>query len=386
MRPAIVHAASFAAPYGGNFIASLGALAGGGEEQGYSFVLALPAAAAQRDWCVRLVAEGHQVRFLPDDASLLRIAWALAGLAATSDAALIHSHFSRYDVAAWIARGLLRLRRRHVKVVWHAHSDFPVHRTRLRSAKDVLKYRMMGRGVRMIAVSDHIRRRVIAAGFHPAAVVTVANGIDFGRALAAARSRAEVRQDWQVSLDAPVLLLFGWEPTVKGVDVAMNAVASLAKRSEPVVLAIIGTAALREYVARATAGGLPEWLRILPPSDDVADFYQASDVFVSASRNEGFPYSICEAIVNRLPAVVSDLPGVSWARRVPGAVFFPSGDPTALAEAVREVLNWGVEERQQRTSAGERLVRQELDISTWVERVLTLYGEILGPRPERRPG
>ena len=173
LKSAIIHAASFPAPYGGNFIASLRALEVLCEKQGWTFVLALPAAAAKRDWCARLIADGCQVRFLPNNASVLRYSWVLAGLALSSNAVLIHTHFSLYDVAAWAARCLLRLRRRQLRVIWHVHSDFPVRMTPLRRAKDLLKYRVMGRNVRIIAVSEHLRRQIIEAGFNAAAIQTV---------------------------------------------------------------------------------------------------------------------------------------------------------------------------------------------------------------------
>jgi glycosyltransferase involved in cell wall biosynthesis len=385
LKPAIVHAAGFAAPHGGNFVASMRALAGSCEEQGWVFVLALPPSAAKMGWCARLIAEGYQVRFLPDSASVLSNAWALGHLAVESDAVLIHTHFSQYDVAAWVACFLLRIRRRHVRVVWHTHSDFPDRATPLRWAKNVLKYRFMGRAVRMIAVSEHIRERTVKAGFDAAAVVTIRNGIDLARASAATRSRAQMYEELHIPSDRRMLLLFGWEPTVKGVDVAMNAVGALVGMGLPVVLAVVGTAPLREFVLRASNGEPPPWVRIVPPTDHVADLYQAASVFVSASRNEGFPYSICEALANHLPVVVSDLPGVSWARRASGAVFFPSGDSTALAEAVRVVLSWSAEESERRALASEHLVKAEFEVVDWVDRILELYREMLGSCPERPP-
>lgn len=378
LTPAIIHAACFPSPYGGNFIASLRALEAVCEQQGWTFVLALPDAAAKIDWCARLIADGYKVHFLPDKASVLRYSWALAGLALSSNAMLIHTHFSLYDVAAWAARCLLRLRRRQLRVIWHMHSDFPVRMTPLRRAKDLLKYHVMGRNIRIIAVSEHIRRRIIEAGFNAAAIQTVLNGIDLNRAVAATRSPAQVYEEFKIPSEKHLLLLFGWEPTVKGVDVAMDAVERLIGLGLPIVLGIVGTAALREFVSRRTNDGPPSWLHILPPTDNVANLYQAASVFLSASRNEGFPYSICEAMANGLPVVLSDLPGVLWAKEAPGAMFFPSGDSAALAAAIREVLGWNTEDREQRIVANKHLINTKFAVAVWVERVLRLYKEILG--------
>lgn len=377
-KSAIIHAASFPAPYGGNFIASLRALEAVCEQQGWTFVLALPAVAAKMDWCAGLIADGCQVHFLPDNASVLRYSWALAGLALSTNAVLIHTHFSLYDVAAWAARCLLRLRRRQLRVIWHAHSDFPVRMTPIRWAKDFLKYRIMGRNVRIIAVSEHLRRQIIEAGFNAAAIQTVQNGIDLNRAVAATRSPAQVYEEFNIPPEKHLLLLFGWEPTVKGVDVAMDAVERLIGLGLPIVLGVVGTADLREFVSRRTNDVPPSWLYILPPTDNVANLYQAASVFISASRNEGFPYSICEAMANGLPVVLSDLPGVLWAREASGAMFFPVGDSAALAAAIREVLDWNTEDREQRIVANKHLINTKFAVEAWVVRVLRLYKEIHG--------
>ncbi len=378
LKPSIIHAASFASPYEGNFVASLRALELNCKKEGWAFVLALPSAASKMGWCARLIAAGCQVRFLPDKASVLRYAWALADLALSSNAALIHTHFSQYDVAAWAASFLLRLRRREVRIVWHAHSDFPVRMTPGRWVKDLLKYRIMGRTVRIIAVSEHLRRQIIETGFNEAAIQTVQNGIDLDRAVAATRSRAQVFEEFNIPPDKHLLLLFGWEPIVKGVDVAMDAVERLVGLGLQVVLGIVGTAALQEFVLRRTDGAPPSWLHILPPTDNVANLYQAASVFLSASRNEGFPYSIGEAMANRLPLVLSDISGVSWAHESPGAMFFPSSDSMALAEAIREVLHWSTDEREQHTAANEHLIKTDHAVSAWADRILRLYREILG--------
>ena len=385
LKPAIICAASFPAPYGGNFVASLRALELKCKKEGWPFVLVLPSAASKMDWCERLIASGCQVLFLPDKASVLRHAWALADLALSRNAALIHTHFSQYEVAAWAASFLLRLRRRQVPVVWHAHSDFPVRMTPFRRAKDWLKFRIMGRTVRIIAVSEHLRQKTIEKGFKAAAILTVENGIDLNHAVAATRSRAQVFEEFNIPPDKRLLLLFGWEPNVKGVDVAMDAVERLVGLGLQVVLGIVGTEALQEFVLRRTNGAPPSWLHILPPTDNVANLYKAASVFISASRNEGFPYSIGEAMVNGLPVVLSDIPGVSWARRTPGAIFFPSCDSAALAEAIYEALHWNAKEREQYAAANEHLIKTEHAVSAWTDRILGLYREIVCQNKDSSP-
>ena len=126
------------------------------------------------------------------------------------------------------------------------------------------------------------------------------------------------------------MLLFGWSPHVKGVDIAIDAVAGLACQDESVVLGIVGTDDLRRYVAKRMPEGLPSWLRLLAPTDQVADLLHAASVFLSASRNEGLPYSVCEAMAAGTAVALSDIPALAWAHKAPGAVFFPPGDPAGV--------------------------------------------------------
>ncbi len=157
----------------------------------------------------------------------------------------------------------------------------------------------------------------------------------------------------------------------------MDAVEYLVTSGRQVVLGIVGTEALREFVVRRNGNEPVPWLRVLDPTDDVAALYQAASVFLSASRSEGFPYSVCEAMANNLPTVVSDLPGVAWARNTPGAAFFPVGNSRALAAAICDVLAWTDEDRSRRVRADSRYVSDNHSVESWADNICDLYEEML---------
>ncbi len=309
--------------------------------------------------------------------SVLRSGLELARIAASSDAGLIHTHFTSYDVPAWCASLLLRIRGKRTGVVWHYHSDFVVRRSALRRLKDLVKYRLMGPGVRVFAVSDHIRKRVIDAGFDPGAAETLHNGIDFNRVSAPSRSRAAALHQLELSPDNRLLLLFGWEPITKGVDVAIDAVRAVIDLGFPVVLGVVGTDRLRDFVDRRTNRERLPWLHLLAPVEDVVDLFQAASVFLSASRAEGFPYSMLEALAFGLPVVATDLPGTSWARGVPSAVLFPSGNSQLMAEAIAQVLRWSPEDQAERISAAQRFVKDEFHVEAWAAHLILSYKQLL---------
>ena len=345
--------------------------------QGWNLILAFPAIASKRDWCERLIAGGCQVYFLPNKASVFAYAWSLARIGLSTNASLIHTHFSLYDVAAWSASFLLSLGKRQLRVVWHVHSDFADRLTIRRRIKNLLKYRIMGNSVRIVAVSEDLRKQIVQAGFKKKRIKTLHNGIDVIRVLEATKTRAQICDEFHIPPEKKILLLFGWTPSVKGVDIAIDAVQRLVGLGLPVVLVIVGTIALQKFVSNYTNEIQPSWLYIIPPTDDVANLYQAASIFLSASRSEGSPYSICEAMISNLPVVLSDLPGITWAHKSAGARFFSSEDSVAMANAICEVLNWNAKERAQNTGDNKHLINTELTISTWTNRMIMLYKEIL---------
>ena len=373
----ILHAASFSPPYGGNFVASLTALADACQLRGWRLAMALPASARERPWCRQLLDEGRQVEFVPENASVARFARELAQLATRTEASILHTHFTLFDVPAWIAGQVLRLRGRRVSVVWHRHSDFADPLTPVRRLKEFVKYRLMGQSVEIVAVTEHLRQMVIRSGMAEARVRAVLNGIDVRRVVTATRRPAEVRADLGLAPHDRLLLLFGWHPLVKGVDLAMDVVEELVKDGHPVVLAIVGWDALREFVQTRTGGRAPAWLRLIPPVENVADLFQAAEVFLSASRAEGFSYAVAEAMAGGVPVVASDLPAMAWAREIPGAQFFPAGDARRLAQSLRNVLGWSADQRRRATAACREYVCRELDVQVWVKRIMGVYEEMV---------
>jgi glycosyltransferase involved in cell wall biosynthesis len=375
--PAIIHAADFASVYGGNFITSLTALADACKRRDLRLVMVFPPAAGEMRWCRDLAASGQPIHFLANDAGTWRCARGLAKIAALENGVLLHTHFTQYDVAAWLAGRLRRLHGQKLQIVWHGHSDFPIQMTVRRQIKDAIKHRLMGRRASIVLVSEHLRQGIVARGFPAKNIQTVPNGVDLARATSATQSRAQVFSELRIAEELQLILLFGWEPRIKGVDLALDAVEALAREGLPTILGLVGDVDLENFVASRLKSPLPSWLKILPQTTNVANLYQAASVFVSASRSEGLPYSVCEALANGTPVVLSDIPSVSFAHATPGAVYFSSGDSDSLTRALRKVLQWSPEERLRNGKANEELARRNFDVRAWSDKICALYEELL---------
>jgi glycosyltransferase involved in cell wall biosynthesis len=257
-------------------------------------------------------------------------------------------------------------------VVWHLHSPFG-DRGIAGQAKEALKLRLLGRRARVAAVSEAILSEVLESGFPSGRACYIPNGIDLSRATSRHAGRDEVRRELAIPPGAQVALAFGWDPLRKGVDLALEAFASLATSDPGLILVVVGTDELQALLADRFAHGFPGWLRSLRPREHVGDLYAAADLFLSASRVEGFPYALGEALANGLPVVVSDIPGCEWAREIEGTPFFPSGNAVALSEAIRDVALWTPQRRAAFGSAGSALAEERLSLHAWAARVARLY-------------
>jgi glycosyltransferase involved in cell wall biosynthesis len=126
--------------------------------------------------------------------------------------------------------------------------------------------------------------------------------------------------------------------------------------------------------------------------DDVPGLLSDADVFVLASRSEGLPLSVIEAMAAGLPVVASDVGGLrELVRDAETGVLVPPSDATALASALRPLLA----DRQLRRRlgvAGRARAKALFDLSGFRRAHLELYRRELAaagvssaaPKRERR--
>lgn len=381
MTRTVLHAASFAPEQPGNFVAALEALDRAGRARGFRQAFAFPAEAASRPWFAGLLAAGRDVSVLPAGGPA-RTARALAELARDRDARLLHAHFGAYDLPAWLAARLIRGSGRRPEVLWHLHSDLERGGGAARRLRESLRWRILARGVRLVAVSPHVRDQAAARGADPARVRVLPNGVDTRRARISEVDPAAARAAAGIGPGRTVLLLFGWDPERKGADLALDAVERLAPGAPGLVLALVGGEALESFVRARYGDAPPPWLRLLPPRDHPADYYRMADLFLSASRREGMPYSVAEAMANARPILASRIPGHEPGLEAPAAAGFDAGDAGALEAAIREALGWSPEERARRGEANRAFADARLGIGAWTGGLLAIYEEILG-RPRQ---
>jgi glycosyltransferase involved in cell wall biosynthesis len=152
------------------------------------------------------------------------------------------------------------------------------------------------------------------------------------------------------------LLSIGSVLPIKGYDVLIAAVATL--KEMPWRLTIAGDrtrnpAAAAQLDTDIEAHGLGNRITVLGavPPERIMELYLASDVFVLASRFEGYGMALAEAIAHGLP-VVSTTAGAIPDTVPPGAgLLVSSDDAAALAGALRDLISDSTERRRLATIA-----------------------------------
>jgi glycosyltransferase involved in cell wall biosynthesis len=366
----IVQVTLWNSPYLGNFMSSELALARYVRAQlrlGTHCVLA-PGAEGQ-PWLEDLDAAGITWSILPPRRSAWRAH--LDGVIREHGAAIIHTHFTAADLAAASAAHAAG-----VPCVWHIRTGFNGYPLR-RRVTDLFKMRLVARRrvARILVVAPWLGELARRRGAPADRIEVVPNAIVVER-FAQLPDRAEARERFDLDPGADVVLLLGWWPDVKGVDVLIDALQQIAGRRPRLQALLVGEEQMRTSLAERLPEQ-PPWLRLSGFVNDPAWLYTAADIFVSASRHEGQSGAVGEALACALPVVMSEIPGNYLWRAAPNVLTFPNEDADALAARLEQLLDASPQERVAAGLENRDWVRGHLGIDTWCEKSCELYRQLL---------
>jgi D-inositol-3-phosphate glycosyltransferase len=191
----------------------------------------------------------------------------------------------------------------------------------------------------IVAVSEDLARRVRALGAKPA-VEVCHMGVDTRRF----RLLPTARLDLGLDVVERIALFVGNLVEVKDVVSLVEAFARLRAEDACDRLVIIGGGPLRGDI-EARAAGLGVRDRVVfhgqLPHEELPLWMSAADVFVLPSRDEGLGLVLLEAMACGTPCVATAVGGVPEVVDDSVGVLVAPGDPDALAEGMRAVLDRG---------------------------------------------
>jgi glycosyltransferase involved in cell wall biosynthesis len=226
------------------------------------------------------------------------------------------------------------------------------------------------------SVSDAVRR-ALPSRLQIRSEVLI-HGVDVDGISARRRDREAMRRQLAVD-DMCVVVTIANLRADKDYPNLFSAAEQVLRRRDDVVFVSIGQGQMEEQLRCDLARrGLGERFRMLGHREDPVGYLVAADVFTLASRHEGLPISLLEALAAGLPAAVTAVGGVPDVVRdgVEGRLV-PPGDPTALAEAIEALLDPATNAV---TSEAALRRSRDFDIRPAVERQQEVYEQLAARR------
>ncbi|RRQ22833.1 glycosyltransferase [Thiohalobacter thiocyanaticus] len=251
---------------------------------------------------------------------------------------LIDAHFGYPDgyAAVRLGRWLNRPVTLTLRGTEPRHSRTPGLRARL--------LRALRGADHIISVSESLRQVAIGLGIAPERITVVGNGVDAAKFQPVDRARA--RRDLGLPAQAQVLVTVGGLCERKGFHRVIEQLPQLCERFPDLHYLVVGgpsaegdwTDRLKSQAAELGLEARVHFLGSLPP-ERLKGVLSAADVFVLATRNEGWANVILEAMACGLPVVATDVGGNAEVVSAPelGSIV-PFGDGEALRAALTAAL------------------------------------------------
>ena len=280
---------------------------------------------------------------------------------------VVHTHLTYANIIAGLAGKITRtplISTLHSTAVDRRHAHFLRDKIELMILSSVNK--VLGVGKSVSDIYEPILGREVSV---------LANAVDENTKLTKQEYKM-LRAQIGLASSQPTFISVGRLSPDKDVDGLLQAFSIIRKSAQNAVLLIVGDGELRpELEEKAQSLGLEKAVFWLGMRNDVPKLLAVSDVYISASRREGLPISLLEAMMAALPMVVTDVGEVAALVGNDAGILVPHSEPTLLAEAALRVLempNYG----KVLGEAGLARARKDYGAEQWFMRLMNIYEEI----------
>jgi glycosyltransferase involved in cell wall biosynthesis len=243
--------------------------------------------------------------------------------------------------------------------------------------------RALQSATRVFSVSDSLRQVALALGTALERTRVIGNGVDLQYFNPI--ERTEARRRLGLPPDAQVLISVGGLVERKGFHRVIELLPELRQRFTELHYVIVGsagpegdwTARLKAQVEQLRLQSCVHFLGTVLPADLHVPL-SAADVFVLATRNEGWANVFLEAMACGLPVVTTRVGGnAEVVCRPELGIVVPFGDPDVLLDAIADALarDWD-----------GAAIRRYAEANSWDQRVDTLVDEFRALAARQRDG
>lgn len=197
--------------------------------------------------------------------------------------------------------------------------------------------------------------------------------------------RADARAWLGLDEATPLILFAGRIQPLKGIDVALEAIALSQTSPRPHLVVLGGPSGasgadeLTQLHRMVDDLALDDMVHFVPPQPhaQLVGFYRAADVLIMPSRSESFGLVAAEAQACGLPVVAANVGGLPFVVDHEGSGLLVDGhEPAGYAAAIDRIV--GDPQLAERLSSGGLLKSQEFRWTKTVDRLLELYTGVTG--------
>jgi L-malate glycosyltransferase len=321
----------------------------------------------------RLRSGGAQVAVIDYGRGRIRYHRALRRLVKQFSVSTAHILFFDYFSAVpWIAR-LCGIRR----VIYEMQNSGEFRATSWKRWLLRLRTRVMTKPVaRLIAISEFVKRQLVAAGVPERKIVVRHLGVDTERFVPDPQARRQWAERFSIRPDEVIVSTVSYLRPFKNPQVLLEAWKELRRRSVPARLFVAGDGdMLPELKVLAERLGVEDRVHWLGNVADPKTLLQASDIFVLASVGEAFGLVLAEAMACGVPVVGSHSGSIIEVVEDGRTGFLaPPLDAIAFAEAIERLSRDAPSRREMSAHAVSR-VRKHFTVEIAVEKTLDIYDD-----------
>lgn len=235
-----------------------------------------------------------------------------------------------------------------------------------------LMFKALSRAVRVFSVADSLKRNAVIIGISGDKILVVGNGVDTHKFDPIPQDQA--RQSLALPIGVPILVSVGGLCERKGFHRVIECLPDLKKIFPDIRYLIVGGASaegdwserLKRQVSELGLAETVHFLGSMPP-EKIKIPLSAGDIFVLATRNEGWANVFLEAMACGLPVVTTDVGGnTEVVCRAELGKVVPFDDRQALIQAIRAAL---------KTKWEREKISSHAQANSWDQRVAVLIGE-----------
>lgn len=207
-------------------------------------------------------------------------------------------------------------------------------------------------------------------------IEAIYNGIDLDKFKYISNSKKNLRNELNINSEDKIILAVGRFNEAKNYIELLEAIRMLKQQdNESFKLLIAGDGELRDSIQSTILNlNIQENVILLGRRDDIPELMNGADLFVLASKYEGFGLVVAEAMACKCLVVATDCGGVAEVLDNEPFLIYPI-NPEKISEKINFALNLSNNQRDQSISKNYNRVQSRFSLTTIVDKWVALYNE-----------